>query len=127
MLSSASSTPSGAARPTRTEPEVEPRTPSERDDLRETIAIKRRMEERKLREARVRAAPGYQRAGRRTSSTQVIISPSGMAHLATTAGGLQPICVHYVKGVTDGWRVDEGAWDALPHDIERCRDCIALA
>jgi hypothetical protein len=85
------------------------------------------MAERKLREARVREAPGYRRAGRRTSSTQVIISPSGTAHLATTVGGLQPICVHYVKGVTDGWRLDDGSWDAVAQGIERCRDCIALA
>ena len=103
-------------------------TPAEREDAREILEIRRRMDERKRREAVYRETrPETRRTGARTPSGEVIISPSGMAHLATSQNALQPICVHYDEGRTEGWNPYPGAWADVPRAIARCKDCIALS
>ncbi len=85
------------------------------------------MDARVQREAALRASPSFQRAGRRTYATQVLESPSKIAHLALRADSLQPLCMHYEPETVKGWSRIEGDWNQLPEGRVRCRTCIARA
>jgi hypothetical protein len=101
-----------------------PLTPEERADLIAAIEIKRRMAVNAVRTAAHDIAVA-QRGSARGAAGRVVISPRGMAHLAFDGTGLQPICVHYDDGRTEGWTVAEYTWDAVPLGFPCCRTCIA--
>jgi hypothetical protein len=96
------------------------------EELRELIDIKQRMNDRRRREEE-RAATLVRIDQRRVSHGRALISPSGMAHLARNATDLEPACVHYEEGRTEGWHESKDSWAMLPHDVARCRSCIALS
>ena len=60
------------------------------------------------------------------SESAVIVSPTGMAHLAEAPGSLVPACVHYEEGMTEGWTHAPYDWAHAPEGVERCQSCLAL-
>jgi hypothetical protein len=100
-------------------------TQEQRADLIAMIEIRRRMERRSAQVAARTSSPARRSAAVRAGG-RVLLSPVGMAHLAQDREGLEPACVHYVQGQTDGWHSAPFGWDGVPAEISRCRSCIAL-
>ena len=55
----------------------------------------------------------------------VILSPSGMAHVALDGAGLQSICVHSGAVRSEGWVEAGYTWDAVPPGVVCCKTCTA--
>lgn len=103
-------------------------TPEAREELRERIALERRIQARKERELlqRTEASAGRAR-GQPPAPHRVVRSPSGVVHIALDDAGFRPICVHYAEGEAVGWTTYDHAWEDVPHDVHRCKSCIQLS